>query len=129
MMIMVTSSDIATKVRNRVASIPSSITNAMVTEYVEDSIIEIQNMNSVTILNTSIDTKYQAILTDMGAIKVLRYMLQPGFSLGGELSINRSETMALIREMEKKVAKDLNTIVTISSSGGVATTEPKINLP
>jgi hypothetical protein len=101
----------------------------MVTEYVEDSIIEIQNMNSVTILNTSIDTKYQAILTDMGAIKVLRYMLQPGFSLGGELSINRSETMALIREMEKKVAKDLNTIVTISSSGGVATTEPKINLP
>jgi hypothetical protein len=125
---MVSVTDLVSKVRNRVADIPSAITDAMIDEYLDDSIIEVQNEMSVTISSSAIDTEYQAILTDMGVIKVLKYMLQPNFSLGGELSINRREVLDLIRDLEKKVAKDLNTIMRITS-GSVATTEPEINLP
>jgi hypothetical protein len=125
---MVSVTDLVSKVRNRVADIPSAITDAMIDEYLDDSIIEVQNEMSVTISSSAIDTEYQAILTDMGVIKVLKYMIQPNFSLGGELSINRREVLDLIRDLEKKVAKDLNTIMRITS-GSVATTEPEINLP
>ena len=125
---MVSVTDLVSKVRNRVASIPSSITDAMIDEYIDDSIIEVQNLTGDTISSTAVDTEYQSILTDMGVIKVLRYMLQPSFSLGGELSINRRETLDLIRDLEKKISNDINNLMRMST-GGVATTEPEINLP
>lgn len=125
---MVTVTDLVSKVRNRVANIPSAITDAMIDEYLDDSIIEVQNITGDTISSTSIDTEYQAILTNLGVIKVHQYMLQPSFSLGGELSINRREVLDLIRELEKKVAKDISDLMRMST-GGVATTEPEINLP
>jgi hypothetical protein len=123
---MVSSSDIATKVRHRVAGIPSAITNAIIEEYVTDSIIELTNITGDSVSASSIDTKYQSLLTYMGAIKVIEYMLQPSFSLGGELSINRSDMLALKRDMEKKLEID---IARVRSTGGVQTTEPRINLP
>jgi hypothetical protein len=98
----------------------------MIQEYVEDSIIEVNNLAGSSISSSSIDTKYQSILTDMGAIKVLRYMIQPNFSLGGELNISCSETLSLIKDMEKKVSTDLSKV---SSSAGVQTTEPELNFP
>jgi hypothetical protein len=125
---MVATADIADKVRNRIANIPSAITDTIIEEYVSDSIIEVQNLTGESITSSAIDTKYQAALTDMGVIKVLRYMLQPSFSLGGELSINRRETLDLIRDLEKKVSKDLNGII-IFGSTSVFSTEPSLNLP
>lgn len=126
---MVSVTDLVSKVRNRVANVPSAVTDAMIDEYLDDSIIEVQNITGDTISSTSIDTKYQSILTDLGAIKVMRYMLQPNFSLGGELSISRGgrgQILDLIRDMDKKIANDLSQVKT---SGGVSTTEPEINLP
>jgi len=124
---MVTSTDIATKVRNRVANIPSSITDAMVLEYVSDSIIEVQNLTGDSISSSAVDTKYQAVLTDMGAIKVMRFMIQPTFSLGGELTINRAEMLRLVEDMEKRVSEQLDDVIRFSSTGGIQTTEPELN--
>jgi len=124
---MVSVSDIEDKVRNRVADIPTDITDAIIEEYINDAIIDVNNITGDTISSSSVDTKYQALLTDMGVISVLRWMVHNSFSLGGEVSINRDSTLRLIKDLEKKVSEKLKDILTRTQTG-VDTTEPELNL-
>ena len=117
-------SDLLTSVKYRVVNAPS---DAIVTQFLNDSLLELDRDIGITIDSTNISTVYQGILIDMAHIKILRYMLsQESFSIGGEMSVNRREILETIKDMEKTLSLTLRKVI-LAGQSGVNFTVPVIN--
>ena len=121
---MTSISDLLTSVKYRVVNAPS---DAIVTQFLNDSLLELDRDIGITIDSTNISTVYHGILIDMAHIKILRYMLsQESFSIGGEMSVNRREILETIKDMEKTLSLTLRKVI-LAGQSGVNFTVPVIN--
>lgn len=115
---MVAKADIRDKVKNRLANIPSAVTNAIIEEYVDDAHLEIENFTGDSFATSDIPAEYQAIITDIAVVKVIDYMLddlvEKSVSVGGDVTINYADIMASLtnikEKLEVKIEKQLNLV-------------------
>lgn len=115
---MTAKADIRDKVKHRLANIPSALTNSIIEEFVEDAHLEIENFTGDSFATSDIDTKYQAVITDLTLLKVIEYMIddliEKSVSIGGDVTINYSDILtglsATRSTLEKRIDKQLNLI-------------------
>lgn len=118
---MVAKADIRDKVKNRLANIPTAVTDTIIEEYVEDAHVDIENATGDSFATSSIPTKYTAVITDMSVMMVIDYMMdavvKKSQNIGGDINVNYNEVMQSLRSMkmslERKVTKALNMIGTV----------------
>lgn len=119
---MVTKSDIEDKVRNRVSGIPTTVTDAMIEEWVEDAHLIIENRTNDNFATSDIPTEYQAIITDIAVTYLLDYMIEERISIG-EISLNYQDLLNKKQALEEKIERQFLDI-SRTSSGAITTTEP-----
>jgi len=106
---MVAKSDISSKVQNRIANLPSAVTDTVIQEFVEDAHIEIENFTGTGFDTSDIPTKFQAVITDMALVKVIEYMMddvvEESVSIGGDITTNYSEVIQSLRGMKDSLSK------------------------
>ena len=120
---MVSKSDIADKVQNRISGIPTAVTSNMIQEWIEDAHIIIENRVGISIDTSDIPTTYQALLTDMGVSYLLDYMIKKRIGIG-EISLNYQELIAQKKMLDEKIERQLLDLSRGSATGGMTTTEP-----
>jgi len=121
---MVTKSDLATQVSQRVDGIPAAVTSSVIEDYIEYSHIEVENLTGDGFATTDIPTKYQPILIDMGTVKTIEYMITHGISSGG-LSVSSGDLERKRNEIQKRVDRSISNL--IRTKGSMFTTEPQEN--
>ncbi len=119
---MVTKSDIADKISNRISGIPSAVTSAIKQEWIEDAHIIIENRVGDSFTTSDIPTKYQALITDMGVSYLLDYMIKKRISIG-EIGLNYQELLSQKKILDDKIEKQLNSL-SRGSTGAMTTTQP-----
>ena len=115
---MTAKADIRNKVKNRLANIPSELTDTIIDEFVEDAHLDLENFTGASIDTSDISATYQSVLTDMTLVKVIDYMcdklVSKGVAIGGDVSINYGEVVQSLSQMrnslEKRIDKNLNMI-------------------
>ena len=120
---MVTKSDIADKVDDRISGIPSAVTSATIQVWVEDAHIIIENRTGDSFDTSDIPARFQAVITDIAVSYLLDYMIKKRITIG-EIGLNYQDLINQKRFLDEKIEKQLVDLSRGSTTGAMTTTQP-----
>jgi hypothetical protein len=88
---MTTLWEVASRVQNRVKDIPTEVGSAVIYQYVEDAVQDVQTIADVSIDSTSVGSTFVPAVTNLAAAYVCGYMSNVGVSYSaGRMSIDKA---------------------------------------
>lgn len=109
---MTTMWEVVSRVQNRVKDIPTEVGSAVIYQYVEDAVQDVQTIARVTIDSTSVGSSYMPAVTNLAAAYVCGYMSNVGVSYNaGRMRIDKAtEREGINQQLEYFMALANNSI-------------------
>ena len=102
-----TKAEIRDGCKNRVSNKPTSLTDAIIDEYVEDAHRELENALGESFSTTAVPEKYVAVLEDMVVVTMMEYTIEDvvkkSVSISGEINVNYSDIASSLRDISKRL--------------------------
>lgn len=124
---MTTLWEVVSRVQNRVKDIPTEVGSAVIYQYVEDAVQDVQTIAGVTIDSTSVGSSYMPAVTNLAAAYVCGYMSNVGVSYSaGRMRIDKDTEREGVNQQLEYFMQMTNNSINMLAGGRVVAdkTEP-----